>query len=303
MKKRIWLLVLAIGLVAAACGNDSGGDEAAPAGDGAAAQTDDTGGSADGADDEMSDDEMSDDEMSDDEMSDDEMSDDEMSDDEMSDDEMVDDEMSDDEMSDDEMSDATTFLVTVENISGDAPVPTPIAPGVWVVTGGMAEALFSADAADRGEGLEALAEDGDPSALAAAVEGDGAVLHSGVFDTPVGADEPGPATPGSSYAFEITGIAGDYLNFATMLVQSNDQFFAAVPEGIALFDEDGNPISGDISELFLVWDAGTEVNEPNGEGPNQAPRQAGPDTGDDEGGAVSEVGPNGGHLRITIEVA
>ncbi len=42
-----------------------------------------------------------------------------------------------------------------------------------------------------------------------------------------------------------------------------------------------------VSNLILLWDAGTEVNEEPGVGENQAPRQAGPNTGDDEMGVVT----------------
>jgi hypothetical protein len=38
-----------------------------------------------------------------------------------------------------------------------------------------------------------------------------------------------------------------------------------------------------------LWDAGTEVNEEPGAGPNQAPRQSGPDTGDEEMAGVRPI--------------
>ena len=71
-----------------------------------------------------------------------------------------------------------------------------------------------------------------------------------------------------------------------MFAQSNDVFLSTGPDGLALFDDDGAPLEGDISALLGLWDAGTEVNEAPGAGPNQAPRQAGPNTGPDEGGVV-----------------
>ena len=106
------------------------------------------------------------------------------------------------------------------------------------------------------------------------------VGDSGVFAVPSGSDEPGPALPGSAYSFTVAATPDQRLSFATMLVQSNDWFFAPRPEGIALYDDDGNPISGDVTDQVYVFDAGTEIDQPLGEGADQAPRQAGPDTGD-----------------------
>ena len=64
-----------------------------------------------------------------------------------------------------------------------------------------------------------------------------------------------------------------------MFVQSNDWFFAPDPAlGIALYDDEGAPISGDVTDQILVWDSGTEVDQEPGTGADQAPRQAGPDT-------------------------
>jgi hypothetical protein len=41
--------------------------------------------------------------------------------------------------------------------------------------------------------------------------------------------------------------------------------------------------------MVLLWDAGTEQNEIPGIGPDQAPWQAGPNTGAAEGGTVRQV--------------
>lgn len=164
---------------------------------------------------------------------------------------------------------------------------SPIAPGVFAVHTGPG-VLFD-DGALASDGLESLAEDGDPEMLAselAAVDG----VASGAFATPVGGADPAPAFPGESYSFTFDAIPGDYLSFATMLVQSNDLFYAPDERGVGLFDAAGEPISGDITDDIQLWDAGTEVNEAPGAGPDQAPRQTGPDTGaDEEGGAVHEV--------------
>lgn len=100
-----------------------------------------------------------------------------------------------------------------------------------------------------------------------------------VFNTPVGKNEAGPALPGDSYEITFKAKPGDKLSFAAMFVQSNDLFFAPNEEGIPLYDATGKPLEGDITHLSPLWDAGTEADEPFGSGENQAPRQAGPNSG------------------------
>ncbi|QPC85073.1 spondin domain-containing protein [Phototrophicus methaneseepsis] len=229
------------------------------------------------------------------------------------------------------------FTVTINNISGNAAISTPLSPVLWVLQVDPAP-FFTTNEPDRHLGLERLAEDGNPSVLAHAVlgssvvsplsplayvvhteagpifitgeaapdngleqlaeEGDSTNLgdhltmsfeNSGIINVPVDAMDPGPALPGGAYQFTIQAAPGEYLSFATMLGQSNDLFFGPDENGIALFDMDGNPISGDVTTQVHLWDAGTEVNEPIGEGPNQAPRQPAPNTGEDEMGVVTLI--------------
>ncbi len=180
---------------------------------------------------------------------------------------------------DDAMGDAVTYVIRIENISGDSDLPTPFAPGVWVLHSEPGP-LFIEGEADKGYGLEALAEDGDPSALAEALNG--MDLHAGVFTTPVGADGPAPIFPGEAYEFEVKVTAeAPYLSFATMFVQSNDLFVGPGEGGIALIDMDGMAMEGmhDVTADLLLWDAGTEANEEPGVGGDQAPRQSGPNMG------------------------
>lgn len=113
--------------------------------------------------------------------------------------------------------------------------------------------------------------------------------ESGFFNTPAGAGGPGPAGPGGAYEFSFSAAPGDKLSFATMLVQSNDLFFGPSDQGMPLFDGANQPMSGDVTDQMVLWDAGTEVNEAPGAGPNQAPRQAGPNTGPIEDGIVQPV--------------
>lgn len=121
---------------------------------------------------------------------------------------------------------------------------------------------------------------------------------SGVFNTPDGASTPGAALPGAAYSFSFAAAPGAKLSFATMFVQSNDLFYAPASTGIALWDASGTPISGDLTDMIQLWDAGSEVN--------QAPRQAGADNGAAENGVVQLVNDgfsypaNNSIVRVTI---
>ena len=184
-----------------------------------------------------------------------------------------------------------------DHLASQTGTATPIAPGVWV-THDESVALFELGGVDAGLGLEALAEDGDPAPLGAALEGADGVDHAGVFTTPTGADEPGPVVPGQSYSFTVPA-SGDRFSLATMFVQSNDWIFATPAEGLALADLDG-----DISDQLIVVDPGTEIDQRPGFGADQAPRQVGPDTGaDDEDTTVRLVEDRSAerYLRVTVE--
>ena len=176
----------------------------------------------------------------------------------------------------------------VAALAAETGVTHILAPGVWAVHG-SGEPIFTDGQMDRGEGLEALAEDGDPSSLDASLAGITSVSSHGIFNTPVGAIQAGPLVPGNSYSFSFTASPGDRLSFASMFVQSNDLFYAPADDGFALFEVDGQPVAGTVTGRVMLWDAGTEVNEEPGIGLNQAPRQSGPDTGADENGTVRPV--------------
>ena len=181
-----------------------------------------------------------------------------------------------------------TFKVRIEAIN-EGSLATPFAPGVWIVQKKNSAPIFINGLPDFGDGLEALAEDGSTDMLNNSLNNHPKVRDKGVFNTPVGASGPAPIFPGEAYEFSFTAKPNDYLNFATMFIQSNDLFVGPSQQGIALFDEQGDPIYGDITSYLDLWDAGTEVNEEPGVGPNQAPRQSGPDTGIDENGVVQIV--------------
>lgn len=171
-----------------------------------------------------------------------------------------------------------------ERIAERSGLTSALSPGVWAVHT-LSGPLFEPGEPDPGLGLEALAEDGDPGPLAAALPGVEGVVDAGTFTVPEGAGEAGPLAPGDAYTFTVEAPPDGHLSLATMLVETNDVFLATLPAGIRLFTAEF-PERGDVTESFRIWEAGTEVDEPPGAGPNQAPRQPEPGAGSAEGGVV-----------------
>ncbi len=189
----------------------------------------------------------------------------------------------------------TEFTVRIENVStpmtlrlsNGTTAPAPTAPVLWVVHTGD-NPVFVSGRPDAGLGLEALAEDGNPAPLAAALSDGAGVRSVGAVNMPVGATEPGPVLPGQAYEFTVKGQPGDRLTVAFMFGQSNDLFYAPA-QSLALFDRRGQPTGGDVTASLTLWDAGTEVNQEPGLGPDQAPRQSAPNTGTSEQAPVRPV--------------
>jgi hypothetical protein len=210
---------------------------------------------------------------------------------------------------------AARFTIRVENISrGEVlklstgkTAPFVSASVLWVVhTGGTP--LFTGGQRDAGRGLETLAETGDPAPLAGALGSAKGVAAIGAAATPLGGTAQGPLAPGQAYEFEITAEPGQALSLAWMFGQSNDLFYAN-DRPIALFDAAGKPVQGDMTAQLSLWDAGTEVNEEPGLGPNQGPRQASLDAGVVEHEPIAHLHDRfryprtGDVLRLTISPA
>jgi hypothetical protein len=208
---------------------------------------------------------------------------------------------------------ATRFSIKVDNISkgevlklsNGKSAPFVSAPVLWVIHTGSMNPIFPAGQPDAGKGLETLAETGNPAPLARSLTGATGVATVGADDRPVGADAGGPIPPGKSYEFEITAAPGQTLSLAWMFGQSNDLFYSN-DRPIALFDAAGKPVSGDMTSQLALFDAGTEVNEEPGLGPNQGPRQKTPDAGITEHQGIAHVSDKFSYprtsqvLRITI---
>ena len=151
------------------------------------------------------------------------------------------------------------FTVTIQNVSNTSNLFSPFAPGSWAVH--SADNLLFTEEQTATSGLELLAEAGDPSTSLTELQNDDKVIQfAQLFQ--------GAITPGESYAFTFKAHPGNYLSFATMFVKSNDLFFAPPQEGLALFTE-GTPLTGDVTARIRIWDAGTEDNQPPGNGDQQ----------------------------------
>lgn len=169
----------------------------------------------------------------------------------------------------------------IENFIGNKVLKLPdgrmisahVSPGMYAIVYGDAAAFEPGKPASAA--LERQAEDGSPKLLAETLANRAGVRAVGTF------------MPGEPVT--LTVRPGDRLVFTTMFVQSNDLFYAPGPKGINLFDAAGRLIEGDATMAVTLWDAGTETNEAPGVGPNQAPRQAAPNTGVAESGIVRPV--------------
>lgn len=103
----------------------------------------------------------------------------------------------------------------------------------------------------------------------------------GQFDTPIGTNSTGPATQGTAYEFSFVASPTNKITFATKIVESNDWFIAPA-NATGIHPHDIIPFQNsiiDITDLFVIYDAGTEMDQELGRGSFQAPRQSMPNSG------------------------
>lgn len=176
---------------------------------------------------------------------------------------------------------STKFMVRIENVSQPNTLEVerangivPLSPGVYAVYPGSAylgnNPIFLLGA-PADEGTERIAEDGFPMMKADMLK-DFPFVKSGVFASPGGPGNNPALFPGEHATFTITAKPGDRLQIQTMFVQSNDWFYGFANKGLSLFNGN-NPISGDVTEYLMLFDAGTEEDTPPGTGPFQKPVQ------------------------------
>jgi hypothetical protein len=135
-----------------------------------------------------------------------------------------------------------------ENLEMHSGYVSPIAPMLWVVHEKDDMPIFTKDTPDRWQGLKTLSETGNP----------GELYNSLMNDYNTGTAGTGPIFPGQMYSFSFDAKPNQYLSIASMLGNSNDEFFAFVDDGIKIAAGDDER---DITERVMLWDAGTAVNQ------------------------------------------
>jgi len=192
------------------------------------------------------------------------------------------------------------FVVTITNNSASTGFPAVFTPAFYMLHDN-ATPIFELGS-DASPGLESLAEDGDASGLVGEWDGMAGVDTAAVYDLAdngMGMPTAGPLLPGEFYEFTVTATTDErFFSFASMLVPSNDTFVAFSSGGIALLSAGGAPLSDEaiaiaIQEELGAWDAGTEGNQAGAAGRDQAPRQAGPNTGEGNGSGLVRVHEQG----------
>jgi hypothetical protein len=188
----------------------------------------------------------------------------------------------------------------IDALRFDIGVATPLSRGLAVVHP-SGTPLFTIGTADVGAGMKALAEDGDPTQLAASLAADGTVLtldHAG-----------GAARHGEAFETTFTASPGDRLSFATGFVAANDWYFAPAQDGLALFSG-SDARWGDVTSEIRLCDLGTESDQELDVGDAVGTQQSAPGTGTADGRAEVRVVersvydvPVAYHLRVTLAPA
>ncbi len=186
----------------------------------------------------------------------------------------------------------TDFIVRIWNAGTengmkleDGSMQTPLLSWGAFAVHSSPNALFTPGQPAGNSGLEQLAEDGVIDPMVDWLAGQGNVKASGAIKARL-VDGQAAIYPGGLFRAKFSASPGDHFSFAVMLEQSNDAFYAPGPDGIALFDADGNPIKGDVTVQIMLWDAGTEVNQAPGLGPDTGVNEQAFDQGEDENGTV-----------------
>jgi hypothetical protein len=133
---------------------------------------------------------------------------------------------------------------------------SPVAPVLWVLHDKKDLPIFTEAMPDYGDGLETLAETGNPEPLYHSLMTTG--YETGFQATREGALGDGPLFPGQMYKFIVEGRVGQSLSIASMLGASNDIFFSTGDKGIKLSN---GAAEKDLTHFIELYDAGTEVNE------------------------------------------
>jgi hypothetical protein len=170
-----------------------------------------------------------------------------------------------------------TFKVLVENrsMAGTLPVPrldgtAPLSHGVYAVFTGNDPTFTPGQPAN--EGTQRIAEDGFTTVMTNMLNNTAGVMDHGEFVAPGGPDMGAALFVGESSMFMVEAKPGDKLQIQSMFVQSGDWFYSFGDGGVPLFNG-STPVSGDMTSKLVLYDAGSEMDDPPGAGPNQKPAQ------------------------------
>lgn len=145
------------------------------------------------------------------------------------------------------------------------------------------------EGAAAGMGIEAVAELGSDTGIAAELAAAYPSGVSGLVTATRGGFGPGIFLPGGSgnITLEVDPAMHRYLTYGAMVVPSNDYFIGNdAPNAVELFDAIGNFVGGEVIIYGdQIWNAGTEVDDP-ADGPAFVVGQDAT-TGTSEGGVVS----------------
>lgn len=150
-------------------------------------------------------------------------------------------------------------------ISSITGIFTPLSPVLVVVYNGIDNPIYKTGENDRGMGLKELAQKGDATMLAAALQKLTGVKQVYIL--------PAPATtvllpvigtqPGGKVSQQLQVAKGDRLAIATMYGFSNDWFFATEENGVDPTQK------GDVSTSIRLYDNGTAIDQFPGAGNTQ----------------------------------
>jgi len=170
-----------------------------------------------------------------------------------------------------------TFKVLIENVSVPNTLATPRINGTAPLSHGVYAVLTSGDLFTLGqpsdEGTSRIAEDGFTTVKTNDLNNISGITDHGEFVAPGGPDTGAAIFAGESSMFFVRANPGEMLQIETMFVQSNDWFYSFIDGGLDLFDNNSNPVRGDVTSKLLLYDAGTEIDDPPGTGPFQKPVQ------------------------------
>ena len=161
---------------------------------------------------------------------------------------------------------------SVSWVEANSGLTSVFGPGVFVVHEPDQEPFFTLDEPDRGEGLEDLAEDGNPLPLGNALQDLGDFAFVSVYGPGDVAQGYSPIEPGGVSDFGVDVAEGQVVSVAFMFSQSNDAFLAATFDPFTA--------AAELTPEFLLHDAGTEANQEPGVGDDQGPRQVEADSGE-----------------------